>query len=37
MSRHGNRYAIIGAGNGGCVMAADLALLGRDPGRRLYR
>jgi opine dehydrogenase len=31
MSRQNNRYAIIGAGNGGCAMAADLALLGRDP------
>ncbi len=26
-----NTYAVIGAGNGGCAMAADLALLGRDP------
>ena len=25
------RYAVIGAGNGGCAMAAELALLGRDP------
>ena len=24
-------YAVLGAGNGGCAMAADLALLGRDP------
>jgi len=26
-----NTYAVIGAGNGGCAMAAELALLGRDP------
>ena len=25
------RYAVLGAGNGGCAMAAELALLGRDP------
>ena len=24
------RYAVLGAGNGGCAMAAELALLGRD-------
>lgn len=26
-----NTYAVLGAGNGGCAMAAELALLGRDP------
>jgi opine dehydrogenase len=26
-----NSYIVLGAGNGGCAMAAELALLGRDP------
>ncbi len=25
-----NRYVVVGAGNGGCAMAAELALMGRD-------
>ncbi|MBV8912001.1 MAG: NAD/NADP octopine/nopaline dehydrogenase family protein [Acetobacteraceae bacterium] len=31
MSGAGPRYAVIGAGNGGCAMAAELSLLGREP------
>ncbi|MEJ1975790.1 MAG: NAD/NADP octopine/nopaline dehydrogenase family protein [Acetobacteraceae bacterium] len=31
MTQRANTYAVIGAGNGGCAMAAELALLGRDP------